>query len=259
MTRIIALLIFILLFTSCYVRISTKANKVQPVTNDSILVLSIKDETALLDTTFLIATTSIKSPFQGWLSGEPHYTRLLTYAKNEAKKTGGNVIKVTDYHNYLTTKYFSSKLTANIYSFKDSVLLANKIKADPLNIAHKNSIKNICTIHLKNICTHYGGRWSNDELFFNDSSVCHFRSEDGSKKSYSLNLIFEKDGILSSKLITNADKYEKVNLKLGEEYYIIIYNPKRESNAKSSSFGINTEKVYFGLVSKDVFENEGKR
>jgi hypothetical protein len=67
-----------------------------------------------------------------------------------------------------------------------------------------------------------------------------------------------KSGILSSTLVQNADKHQKISLEVGQEYYIVIYTPIRPSQAKSSAYGFDMDKVFFGVTNKDVFENEGR-
>ena len=216
----------------------------------------------------------MKSPFQGWgiydgSTIEPlHYDSLKKYALTEAKKLGGNIICVSDYHNLFFSPYFCSRLNVQIYHLKDVYYKELKLRIDSLKKAYNESIKNKVLVHIKNCISH---QVKVTDIYFNDSLIYHYRKNDKkfNRTNKYLDFEFSHEGKLlvkstiKPKLLSklNDEIYYKkdtsLNLVRGKEYFICTYNYYYLIRQNSKRLrGIAMEIPFIKQINKDAYEND---
>lgn len=205
-----------------------------------MLVLKQSDQVNLPDSVVMRNETEIKAPLQQNYT----YLRLLEYAKNEAKKQGGNVIKVEYYQGLAGGgMHLRSLLKVKIFYLSRNSLAAVKSQIDSIQRAYNDSIKTISIVNIRN----YNEAPGKAAIFFNDSLVAKIRGRgfDGLNKKRPWKFVFPKAGALK---IVNLEKnsMEKINIEIGKEYYIVLHSDCSKRGCK----------YYYNLIDKEHFENK---
>ncbi len=161
---------------------------------------------------------------------------MVIYAKYEAGKLGGNVIKVTKYHSLVGTLYSKQSIFSTVYKMNEQTLSNFKKQLDSIENIHSDSIKYISIVHLKNY-DDLGKRL----IFFNNTLVAKIKGVgfDSIRKPGRKDLVFYHNGTLST-------ENENINIKIGNEYYIVLY----------TTLGRRQFNYHYKLVDKDHFYNK---
>ena len=214
MFKFSVLLVFSALATSCSYRVLEnghfESNRLPKPVSDSVLVLSLSNNVLIPDSAIEIARTEIKAPFQKL----NEYEDMVKYAKYEAGKLGGNVIKVTDYHGLFGTTYLKQAIFTTVYKINEPTLSIFKKQLDSVKNAYDDSIKKIAIVHLKDL-DDQGKR----PIYFNDTLIAKIKGVgfDSVRKPGRKDFVFNENGILGIGA-------EKLDIKIGNEYYIVLYS-----------------------------------
>jgi hypothetical protein len=224
----------ILTLVSCGLRVSnhlyiaTKQNQVV----DSVLILNNLEDINFTNPSNLICETEIIGPLQK----NYDYIRLLEYAKNGARKQGGNVVKIIYYHGLFETKYLRCSLKVKTFYLDSNSLSTIKAQLDSTQKVYQDSIKDMSIIHIKDY-DDQGER----SVFFNDSLVANLKGPgfDSMRKRGQKDFVFDKEGVLK------IDGIEKMKIEMGKEYYIVLY----------TTLNRHTFNYQYKFETKDVYEN----
>ena len=231
-------ILFLSILVSCKVSITTHQpllTRVKPNAQiDSVVVLEASADVKLPDAVVLCGETDIKAPLQQNYT----YLRLLEYAKNEAKKLGGNLIKVAYYHGLYGTKYLRSSLKVSIFRVDQNSLATVMAQLASAQRAYRDSIKTMAIIHIMN----YNEAPGKTRIYFNDSLVAKIKGWgfDGLNKKRPGIFVFTQGGTLKT------DEIAPIDIEMGKEYYIVLY----------TVLGRREFHYHYKLVDKLHFENK---
>ncbi len=213
MFKVSVILVFFGFATSCSFRVFENGhfvtNRLPKPISDSVLELSLSNNVKIPDSAIELGKTAIKAPFQKLYA----YEGMVTYAKYEAGKLGGNVIKVTEFHGIFGTIYLKQAIFTTVYKINEPALSIFKKQLDSAKKAYDDTIKTIAIVHLKDF-DDQGKR----PIFFNNTMIAKIKGVgfDSVRKPGRKDFIFHQDGILG------IDK-ERLDIKIGNEYYILLY------------------------------------
>lgn len=236
MFKVSVILIFFAFATSCSFRVFEnghfETNRLPKPVSDSVLELSLSNNVKIPDSAIEIVKTVIKAPLQKLYS----YNDLVIYAKYEASKLGGNVIKVTEFHGLFGTIYLRQAIFTTVYKINDPALSIFKKQLDSEKKAYSDSIKTIAIVHLKDF-DDQGKR----PIFFNDTMIAKIKGVgfDSVRKPGRKDFVFHQDGVLG------IDK-ERLDIKIGNEYFIVLY----------TTLGKHTFYYHYKIVDKEHFNNK---
>jgi hypothetical protein len=232
-------------------------NPVRSATGPEPLIINSYEHYRIPRSSKLIANLTVRTPFQGTGFKGDHLTGLKSYAIGEGNKLGGNVIKITHFHNLFISKYLSSRFTCKIYHFDDSSLADLKNEKENSERRFSDSIKNVCIVHIQDYC-HLGIPGRTDKFYLNDQLIgtCHGSHSFGLSKP--LTVVLKRGGRLSSKPLAKASAGEIITVELGKEYFLKAYNPM--SRGSRGGFTVDTSLVLFkNIESKSEFEYNVKK
>lgn len=245
--RIWYLLLPIVLLSCAGTRVTSNGKKIPlaslPSTVDSVFVIGRFDRIKVGPTAKLISTTHIQGPWQDMKTPIlQHYLNLKNLAMRECVRLGGNTCVIKDYHNLYTSAYSSSDMLVDIYEVPEIDLNALKDQVTSALSAHRDSLKNKCTVHVQ-----FGGRPISGgfEVFFNDklqfspkSSVTGF-----TVKNDVYNFSWSEPGKFLVKSYNGNPRGDSRALEIDKEYFFFAVK-----------FG--NEDVLITELTKEQFENE---
>lgn len=199
----VLLLIWVAGLISCSPKISTKISKSYPALDfkQEIAVLGV-NEPAPKDAEML---GTVKIGDNG-LSAEPGLYVVLEKAKLEARKAGGNVLKITEHRPRLAAAGSFHKITASILKVAD---------ADALLAAQEEAVIADADYAILNVYRFNGtGAFVGYDLHLGDEVICRVRNNS------KVTLKIKKDGLNTLWARTESKVEVPVNLKPGKTYYL---------------------------------------
>jgi hypothetical protein len=203
MNKILSFLTCLLVFVSCSPKITTSISKTYATLNyeEEVRVLSISDSEP--DNSELLGTVKIGD---SGFTVDCNLTMVIDKAKIEARKVGGNAIKITKHSPPNFWGSSCHRITANILkvdswdNYIDTPIDSALIDAD---------------YALLHIYRHSGaGALINYDLHLGDTVIC--RVQNKWKEIVKIN----KDGLNTLWARTEAKAELPINIKFGNEYYI---------------------------------------
>ncbi|HEV2481946.1 MAG TPA: hypothetical protein VGS79_19910 [Puia sp.] len=159
------------------------------------------------------------------------YDSLLRRIRQLAIRKRGNVAVVKEASMYITR--------VDVYSLPVPLLGSYITLLDSLQHAYDESIKNIAVVYLVDQDDYYS------KVFFNDSLVARPKGTgfDGLRAAGKTTLTFDRPGILRIKDAGTLD------IRLGREYYILLYN----------NIGRHNISYHYAVIDRDRFVIEDLR
>lgn len=201
--QIVSLLVSaILVLSSCSLKVSTSVTKASlPLKYDQeVFVLELDQPTP--DSAEVIGTVKIGD---AGLTTNCDYLTVIERAKQEARKIGGNAIKIVEHS--LPSFFASSchQITANILVLKNGNMKSTIIPDEPQDLDY--AILNIYRMG------NYGGLVKYN-LYLGDSVLCRV------KGNFKTTIHIKKDGLNSLWAKTETKTEIPINIEMGKTYYI---------------------------------------
>jgi hypothetical protein len=189
-----------------------KTHSLPPPTRDSILTVSLSNAIPIPDPAIVVAHTVIKAPLQKF----EDYDRFVTYARNEAARLGGNVMKINTFHGLIRTKWIRQGIYTTVYRMKEPDLARFQQQLDSAGRHYADSIRSMAIIHIRDRDVQ-GER----VVYFNDSIVARMKGVgfDGVRNAGRSDLVFRQKGVLR----VEPDPPYHLDIELGKEYFILMY------------------------------------
>ncbi|MFD1631562.1 hypothetical protein [Pseudopedobacter beijingensis] len=190
------------IFCSCSPKVSTNSvTKYEALSYDEqVFILNVNEEAP--HEAEILGT--IKIGDSGFTT-KCDYDLVMEQAKLEARKIGGNVVKLTKFQppSMSSTCY---RISANILRVDYNVLSAKYDKSEEvLNVDYA----------ILNIYRHKGmGAWVGYDLYLGDSVICRV------KNNFKITLHIKKDGLNTLWTKTEAKTEVPVDLVYGKQYYL---------------------------------------
>jgi hypothetical protein len=237
MGRLLIILLIYSWVTSCNFRVYenghflTRQRKLPKPISDSILTLSITNSPKIPDSATEISKIVIKAPF------EIGYEKMVAFAKVEASKIGGNVIKITNYRSSSALGNSIQAIYFTAYKMNVETLSIFKTQLNSIKIAHSDSIKHVSIVHIKD----YDGP-REQSIFFNNTLLAKIKGEElnSTGKRGSKDFVFNQNGTLWIGLGV-------FDIKLGNEYYIVLYTTQERRQFYHHCELVDKDRFYFNL------------
>jgi hypothetical protein len=194
----------IVLFSSCAPKITTTIQKSNPVTSfdEPIQIFNIQDE-APVNAEYLGSIRIFDSGF----STHCKWDVVIEKAKLEARKVGGNALKITRHIPPSIMGSSCDQIQANIlWISDDSVCLPARVEDTLL----KNADYALLHVYRPSGAGFLVGY----DLYLGDSLLCRV------KNNFSETIKIKKDGMNSLWARTESKKEIPINIKFGKEYYL---------------------------------------
>jgi hypothetical protein len=189
-----------------------KTHLLPPPTRDSILTVSLSDTTPIPGSAIVVGHTIIKAPLQKFFE----YDRFVTYARDEAARLGGNVMKINTFHGLLQTKWIRQGIYTTVYRMTEPDLVRFQQQLDSAKRHYADSIRSMAIVHIRDR-DEQGER----EVYFNDSLVARIKGVgfDGVRNPGRSDLVFRQKGVLR----VGPGPPSHLDIELGKEYFILLY------------------------------------
>jgi hypothetical protein len=224
------------LFGSCGWRVFEnghyKTHSLPPLTRDSILTVSLSNTIPIPDSAIVVSHTIIKAPLQKFVD----YNQFVIYARNEAARLGGNMMKINQFHGLIQTKWIRQGIYTTVYRMKEADLARFTWQIDSAKKHYADSIRSMAIVHIRDRDVQ-GER----VVYFNDSMVTKMKGVgfDGVRNPGRSDLVFRQKGVLR---VGPAPPYH-LDIELGKEYFILVFTT-------TSRYGYH---YYYQLMDKEHF------
>jgi hypothetical protein len=205
-----------ILFSSCGWRVFEngryKSHSLPSSTHDFVLTVSLSNAIPIPDSAIVISHTIIKAPLQKFVD----YDQMVSYARNEAARLGGNLMKIDQFHGLIHTKWIRQGIYTTVYRMKEPDLALFSRQMDSAQTDHTDSIQSMAIVHIRDRDIQ-GKR----VVYFNDSIVATIRGVgfDGVREPGRSDLVFRQNGVLRAE----PDPPLHLDIELGKEYFILLY------------------------------------
>ena len=189
-----------------------KTHSLPPPTRDSILTVSLSNAIPIPDSAIVVGHTVIKAPLQKFFD----YDLFVTYARNEAARLGGNMMKINTFHGLSQTKWIRQGIYTTVYRMKEPDLARFQQQLDSAQRHYADSIRGMAIVHIRDRDAQ-GQR----EVYFNDSIVATIKGVgfDAVRNPGRSDLVFREKGVLR----VEPDPPYHLDIELGKEYFILLY------------------------------------
>ena len=218
-THVLMILVGFIFFGSCNPKISTSISKnYAPLDYTQEVVVIGLNQAEPDDSEFL---GEVKIGDTGF-STNCNYDIAINQAKLEARKAGGNAIKITEHRPPTAMGSSCHRITASILNVKDIESLLAK-EEDEILLDVDYAILNVYR---------YGGTGAlvNYDLYLGDSVICRVQN------NYKTTLYIKKDGLNTIWAKTESKSEIPIDIQMGKTYYlrcgitmgILVGRPKLE-------------------------------
>ncbi len=189
-----------------------KTHLLPPPTRDSILTVSLSNAIPIPDSAIVVGHTVMKAPLQKFVD----YDRFVTYARNEAARLGGNMMKINTFHGLIHTKWIRQGIYTTVYRMKEPDLARFQQQLDSAARHYADSIRSMAIIHIRDRDIQ-GER----VVYFNDSIVARIKGVgfDAVRNPGRSDLVFRQKGVLR----VGPAPPSHLDIELGKEYFILLY------------------------------------
>jgi hypothetical protein len=179
---------------------------------DSILTVSLSNTVSIPDSAIVISHVIIKGPLQRFAD----YDRFVAYARDEAARVGGNMMKIDQFHGMIHTKWIRQGIYTTVYRMKEPDLARFSRQLDSAKKHYADSIGSMAIVHIRDR-DEQGQR----EVYFNDSIVAKIRGVgfDAVRNPGRSDLVFREKGVLN----VEPGPPSHLDIELGKEYFILLY------------------------------------
>lgn len=197
------ILMLAIALSACNPKISTSIIKSYPMLDYQENVMVIGLEQQVPDSAEVIGRVKVGD---SGFSTNCNYDLVIDKAKLEARKAGGNAIKITKHTPPSIMGSSCHRITANILKVKNLEYLSEKEEEEIL--------EDVDYVVLN--VYRYGGTGSlvNYDLYLGDSIICRI------KNNYKTTLHLKKEGLNTLWAKTEAKSEVPVDLKFGKQYYL---------------------------------------
>lgn len=228
--------IVVLLFCSCGWRVFEnghyKGHTLPPPTRDSILTLSLSNATPIPDPAIVVSHMIIKGSLQKFMD----YDQFVVYARNEAARVGGNMIKINQFNGFLRQRIY-----ATVYRMEEPDLAHFSWQLDSAKKQYADSIRSMAIVHLRDR-DETGDRM----VYFNDSIVAklHGVGFDAMSKPGRTDAVFREKGVLR----VEPGPPSRLDIELGKEYFIVLHTSYHRGGTTIYSYELmDKEHFYYKL------------
>jgi len=225
-----------ILFSSCGWRVFEdghyKTHSLPPPTLESILTVSLSNATPIPDSATVVSRTIIKAPLQKFLD----YDQFVIYARNEAARLGGNMMKINQFHGLIHTKWIRQGIYTTVYRMKEPDLARFTWQLDSAKRLYTDSIRSMAIVNIRDPDMQ-GAR----VVHFNDSIVARLKGVgfDGVRNPGRSDLVFREKGVLRM----TPEPPSHLDFELGKEYFIVL----------TSEFRRHEMAYFYELMDKEHF------
>jgi len=197
------ILIIVIVFSSCSPKITTSLTKKYPALDYQQDVVVFGIEQQVPDGSELIGQVKIGD---SGMSANCGYDVVIDKAKLEARKAGGNAIKITEHTP-------PSIMGSSCHRIKANILMVKNFEA--LNIKEEEEILENVDYAILNVYRYSGtGSFVNYDLHLSDSVICRI------KNNYKTTLHLKNDGLNTLWAQTESKAEVPIDLVHGKQYYL---------------------------------------